>query len=306
MDSSSKILLKLSEEKISKFKEDMRNSDEISKKIKNFISNEYEEIFPEILVMPRKQFLTNIKKGAFSNLEDLYTDIIKQDSKFQYLFNDNFKNIEEKYELNYNLLKKEWANYNKNKNEANFLSKYRKHCFYDSEYASHNCLNKETKFILISNNININEFVICINCQKTYKSSFILCKCYHCDEEYYSQTLRKNENTEIFQATWKDYHCPQMINKKMSCIKCKSPFYLNMKTGMLNCTNTNCKFVSKPKRILWTCNNCQIEFTSEAKVYNPLDIEIINKAIKQTLLLKHRAHPNKMPCCKLNIFFTEF
>ena len=134
MDSSSKILLKLSEEKISKFKEDMRNSDEISKKIKNFISNEYEEIFPEILVMPRKQFLTNIKKGAFSNLEDLYTDIIKQDSKFQYLFNDNFKNIEEKYELNYNLLKKEWANYNKNKNEANFLSKYRKHCLYENEY----------------------------------------------------------------------------------------------------------------------------------------------------------------------------
>ena len=306
MDSSSKILLKLSEEKISKYKEDMKNLQEISKKIKNFICNEYEEIFPEILIMPKKQFLTNLKKGVFSNLEDLYTDIIKQDSKFQALFNDNLKYIEEKYELNYNLLKNEWANYNKNKNEVNYLSKYRKHCFYDSEYASHNCSNKETKFILISNNININEFVICTNCQKTYKSSFILCKCYHCDEEYYSQTLRKNENIELFQATWKDYHCPQMINKKMSCIKCKSPFYLNMKTGMLNCTNTNCKFVSKPKRILWTCNNCQVEFTSEAKVYNPLDIEIINKAIKQTLLLKHRAHPNKMPCCKLNIFFTEF
>ena len=92
----------------------------------------------------------------------------------------------------------------------------------------------------------------------------------------------------------------------MSCIKCKSPFYLNMKTGMLNCSNKNCQFISKPKRILWTCNNCKKDFTSEAIVYNPLDVEIIQKAIKQTLLLKHRAHPNKMPCCRLNIFFTEF
>ena len=305
MDSSSTIIKKLSEEKISKYKEDMKNKEEMSKKIMNFIINEYEELFPEILIMAKKQFLLNIRKGVFSNLEDLYSDIIKEDTKFNELFDNNFKKIEEKYENNYNLLRKEWTNFHKNKNETNYLCKYRKHCFDDSEYASHNCTNKEPKFILISNNDNI-EFVICSKCQKAYKSTFILCKCYHCDEEYYSKILTKDENTELFEATWKEYHCPQMISKKMSCIKCKSPFYLNMKTGMLNCLNEKCKFISKQKRILWTCNNCQKDFTSGAKVYNPLDIEIINKAIKQTLLLKHRAHPNKMPCCKLNIFFTEF
>ena len=128
MDSSPTIIKKLSEEKISKYKEDMKNKEEMSKKIMNFIINEYEELFPEILIMAKKQFLLNIRKGVFSNLEDLYSDIIKEDTKFNELFDNNFKKIEEKYENNYNLLRKEWTNFHKNKNETNYLCKYRKHC----------------------------------------------------------------------------------------------------------------------------------------------------------------------------------
>ena len=33
---------------------------------------------------------------------------------------------------------------------------------------------------------------------------------------------------------------------------------------------------------------------------------MIKKIIQQTLLIKHKAHPSKVPCCKLNIFFTDF
>ena len=308
METSSTIQHQLSEEKWSQFKEDIKNVEEISKKIENFFIIDYEAIFPEILLISKNQFLSNIKKGVYSTLEDLYTDNIKFDKTLQSLVDDNLKKIEEKYEINYKLLKKEWTNYSKNKNDINYLCNYRKHCFNDSDYASHNCNNNISKFIVISINIdnNENEFVICSNCQKIYKSSFIQCKCFYCDIEYYSQKLPEDQNTELFLATWKDYHCPQLINNKMSCIKCKSPFYLNLKTGMLNCINKDCQFVSKPNRILWTCNNCKKDFTSEAIVYNPLDVEIIQKVIKQTLLLKHRAHPNKIPCCKLNIFFTEF
>ena len=308
METSSTIQHQLSEEKWSQFKEDIKNVEEISKKIENFFIKDYEAIFPEILLISKNQFLSNIKKGVYSTLEDLYTNNIKFDKTLQLLVDDNLKKIEEKYEINYILLKKEWTNYNKNKNDINYLCNYRKHCFNDSKYASHNCNNNISKFIVISinNDNNENEFVICSNCQKIYKSTFILCKCFYCDIEYYSQKLPEDQNTDLFLATWKEYHCPQLINNKMSCIKCKSPFYLNMKTGMLNCANKECQFVSKPKRILWTCNNCKKDFTSEAIVYNPLDVEIIQKVIKQTLLLKHRAHPNKIPCCKLNIFFTEF
>ena len=309
METSLAIQHQLSEEKWGKFKEDMKNLEEMSKKIKNLLIIDYEAIFPEILLISKNQFLSNIKKGVYSNLEDLYTNNIKNDPKLKSLIDDNLKNIDEKYEINYNLIKIEWDNFNENKNDKNYLCNYRKHCFNDTEYATHNCKDNDSKFIVISiKNIesNKNEFVICSNCQKVYKSSFFLCKCFHCDTEYYSQKLPEDQNTDLFLATWKEYHCPQLINNKMSCIKCKSPFYLNMKTGMLNCSNKNCQFISKPKRILWTCNNCKKDFTSEAIVYNPLDVEIIQKAIKQTLLLKHRAHPNKMPCCRLNIFFTEF
>ena len=309
METSLAIQHQLSEEKWENFKEDMKNLEEMSKKIKNLLLIDYEAIFPEILLMSKNQFLSNIKKGVYSNLEDLYTNNVKNDTKLKSLIDDNLKIIDEKYEINYNLLKAEWANFNENKNDKNCLYSYRKHCFNDSEYASHNCKDNDSKFIIITinnNESNKNEFAICSNCQKVYKSSFILCKCFHCDIEYYSEKLPENQNTDLFLATWKEYHCPQLINNKMSCIKCKSPFYLNMKTGMLNCSNKNCQFISKPKRILWTCNNCKKDFTSEAIVYNPLDVEIIQKAIKQTLLLKHRAHPNKMPCCRLNIFFTEF
>ena len=305
---SSSTLLKLSEEKLNKYNEEIKNTQEMSTKIKSFLLKEYEEIFPGILTMSKKQFLQNIKKSVFLTLEDLYTNIIKEDTQLQDIFNKNFIKIEDKYEDNYNLLKKEWENFSKNTKKQDYLTKYRKHCFEDSEYATHNCSNKDAKFILISkddNKENI-EFVICSNCKKAYKSSFILCKCFHCDEEYYSQILAKNQDTDLFPATWKKYHCPQLINNKMSCIKCKCPFYLNMKTGLLNCINKNCQFVSKQRRILWTCNNCKKDFYSEAKVYNPLEREIIQKIINQTLLLKHRAHPNKMACCQLNVFFTEF
>ena len=309
METSLAIQHQLSKEKWGNFKEDIKNLEEMSKKIKNLLIIDYEAIFPEILLMSKNQFLSNIKKGVYSNLEDLYSNNVKSDTKLKSVIDDNLKIIEEKYETNYNLLKIEWNNFNENKNDKNYLCCYRKHCFNDTDYASHNCKENDSKFIVITinnNENNKNEFVICSNCQKVYKSSFILCKCFHCDTEYYSQKLPDNQSTDLFLATWKEYHCPQLINNKMSCIKCKSPFYLNMKTGMLNCSNKNCQFISKPKRILWTCNNCKNDFTSEAIVYNPLDVEIIQKAIKQTLLLKHRAHPNKMPCCRLNIFFTEF
>ena len=75
---------------------------------------------------------------------------------------------------------------------------------------------------------------------------------------------------------------------------------------MLICLNKNCNFTSKPNKILWSCAICNQDFKSGAIPYNPLEIEIIKKIIKQTLYLKQYAHPNKVPCCKVNTFFTEF
>ena len=111
---------------------------------------------------------------------------------------------------------------------------------------------------------------------------------------------------DLLPATWDNYHCPQIINEKMKCIKCREIFYLNMKNNMLTCLNKNCGCISKPSRILWTCTVCKKEFKSGCIPYNPLDLIVIKKVIRQTLLLKHLAHPNKMPCCKLNVFLLIF
>ena len=76
-----------------------------------------------------------------------------------------------------------------------------------------------------------------------------------------------------------------------------------MKTNLLTCLNKKCGCISKPSRILWTCAVCKKDFKSGCIPYNPLELVVIKKVIRQTLLLKHLAHPNKMPCCKLNVFF---
>jgi hypothetical protein len=218
------------------------------------------------------------------------------------LINQNIKLLEEKYDSNYLLIKNEYDDTSK---EKNYLIKYRKHCFYDREYASHNC-QKNSKFILISQKDNNYEFVICSNCQKVYKTSFILCKCYHCKKEYYSEILPQNKDINLFPATWKEYHCHQLIKNKMLCNKCSSPFFLNIKTGFLNCINKKCKFISAPKNILWNCNICKKDFYSDAIIYNPLEKEIFQLLINKILLLKNKAHPYYIPCCNINVNSTEF
>jgi ribosomal protein L37AE/L43A len=196
-----------------------------------------------------------------------------------------------------------------------FLSTFRKHCINTEENISHNCLSKEKdgekncRFIVVysSDSKRDIKFVICENCKKVYYSSFILARCYKCKVDYYTSLLYPEENPEMLLATWENYHCPQLINEKMKCINCHEYFYLNMKTGLLNCLNKKCGFISKPNRILWTCCTCKKEFKSGAIPYNPLDIQVTKKLISQTLSLKHKAHPKKMVCgCKLNVFFTDF
>jgi hypothetical protein len=134
----------------------------------------------------------------------------------------------------------------------------------------------------------------------------ILCHCTKCNIDYYSNILKKNEDQNLLLATWEKYHCDKIVNEKMKCLKCRSDLYLNLKNKNLICINKKCNFSSLPEKIIWSCNVCGIEFKSNAIIYNPLQNEYIKRIIKQTLYIKHKAHPNKLPCCNLNIFFTDF
>ena len=195
---------------------------------------------------------------------------------------------------------------NQNQNKEFILSKFRKHCINTGNYAKHNCGSKYANFILAKDRNNNIKFVICESCKKVYYSSYILCKCDYCNADYYSNIINEEDGSYFLFATWEKYHCPQIFSEKMKCIKCQEFLYINMKNGMLICLNKKCNFISNPKRITWICSICQKDFKSNAIPYNPLENKAVENEIKRAILLKHKAHPNSIPCCQLNAFFVDF
>ena len=298
--------------KYNQFLSDLSNGNFLEKKINHLFKIEFEEIFSEILILSNDQFLSQIKNGISLSLSDIYSENCLTNQKIKSIIESGLQSINNEYTKIYNFLSKAWNNQEKNLKKKSLneeiLKIYRKHCINNDEYAYHNCDLKNNAFLMIHDNEINNKinYVICIACKKVYFSTFIQCRCHKCNVDYYTSILSPEENMDLLPATWDNYHCPQIINEKMKCIKCREVFYLNMKTNMLTCLNKNCGCISKPSRILWTCAVCKKEFKSGCIPYNPLDLIVIKKVIRQTLLLKHLAHPNKMPCCKLNVFFTNF
>ena len=306
------------EDKFNKYKKDIQNERMFLFKINQLLNDEYEEIFEDILVLNEKQFMSELKNRVESELESIYSDKIFSEKKFKNFLEKGLNSIKSDYTSDHQMVSEAYDNYNfsknskKNskKNETEFLTNgYRRHCprEADNDFGMHTCNANLGKFILVKKNGKV-EFVVCSNCKKVYFSSMILCKCYKCHKEYYTEIIsfKKKEDEFLLPATWENYHCKQIVNEKMQCIKCQENLYIDLKTNMLVCLNKKCKFTSKPNKIAWTCSICQEDFKSSAIPYNPLDLEIIKKIIKQTLLQGQRAHPTRVPCCKVNVFFTEF
>ena len=300
------------EDKYQKYKKDVLNERMFLFRINNLFTTEFEDLIEDILILDEPQFFIQLKNRVEAELEDIYSEKIFSDKKFSTLLDKGVNSIKTDYKNNFDILENAYNTYTKNKNHRNdntkfLISKYRRHCIgeVNNEFATHKCNSKLGKFILVEKNRKT-EFLICANCKKVYYDSFILCKCYKCNVEYYTEILRNNENEFILPATWENYHCKQITKEKIKCIKCREILNINLKTNMLICLNKNCNYTTKPEKILWTCSICNQDFKSGAIPYNPLELEVIKKIIKQTLYLKQYAHPNKVPCCKVNVFFSEF
>ena len=131
--------------------------------------------------------------------------------------------------------------------------------------------------------------------------------CLPCNKKYFSTVLQEKEDGNLFPATWEKYHCGTMINELMKCVKCHHNLNLDIKTKKLVCQNKSCNFISKPESILWKCFICSKDFRSKAKVYNPLEFQILKKAINFSLLLKKKAAPKELPCgCEKDISKLTF
>lgn len=298
------------EDKIEQFKEDMKREKDMSKKIMRLYKKEFDENLTDILLLKEEQFLNQITNGVSFLLENFYTSKCLSDNKLIEYLDEGMNNLRDQYNETFGLLNNFWENHQNNQKKKGaseeYLTDFRKHCFLAEDQVIHNCGNKSNKFLVVKGKNNKIKFVICESCKKVYFSTFIMSRCNKCNVDYYTSMLESDENKDLLLATWERYHCPKIVNEKMRCFKCRELLYINMKNGMLTCTNKNCGLISKPNKILWTCLVCKKEFKSGAIPFNPLELEAIKKVIRETLLQKHRAHPNRMPCCKLNVFFTKF
>ena len=261
-------------------------------RISEIYTSLYKEAFPLILRQTRFKFLDKINKEA----DDIIIKRFLKTSNNIMQISESKEKIIKKYETDYKFLYLEYKNFLRNKKNYNYFSHFRKHCGKTEKYGYHYCdNNKISKFIEIKKNGEVS-YIICEGCKLCYSVDFILMFCSNCNRKYFSNKLKETEDENILPATWGRYHCNFLINEIMKCIKCKSVLYLNLKTGYLQCLNKKCKFVSKPEDIAWTCITCGKEFISYAKIYNPLDFQVLNRSIKFALVKQIKAAPKKLPC----------
>ena len=308
MDINSELL----KQKYSQFEQEIENPKKLRKTINQLFITEFDNQFPDILNLNSEQFLNNLEKSVITTLQEMYSENCKNNEKLQELIINGKNLIKFDYEKKYNFLLESWdknckRGYRQVIPNEQLLSSYRKHCPDCDEYATHNC-RQTSKFITIKDEKNrYIKYIICIFCKKVYLYSFILCHCYKCKINYYSEMLKEENDKILLPATWENYHCEIFANENMRCIKCNQLFYINMRNGNLFCINRKCGFSNDPKKISWTCKICNLDFKTGARPYNPLELKIKNKIVENCLLIKNKAYPNKINCnCEIDIVNTDF
>ena len=277
--------------------------------IQQIISFIYNENFYDILIEEKVKFLRNI--------EIKLIDILKRqnkNSKLDYekqfsLYQKEKDNIISRYERDYSLLHKELMKYSQSPYEIKYLTNFRKHCIDLFQIPLHKCSeNKLGKFIevyeekkrkyLPKKSMDRPLYVVCSECNKCYNINLIKMFCTCCKTEYYTSKLDENDNDNILPATWEEYHCkPIIVNETMKCIKCENILYINLYNKKLVCLNIKCNFSSDAKSIIWKCKLCHKDFTSTAKIFNPLDNKILQKSVFECLLNREISLPQKLYCC---------
>ena len=291
-------------------------------KVNYFVEFELISEFKNILNIPKIDFINLImfKLNNFLLGELLSKNIDEQ--KYKYLMTYMKERWEKKYDNHVQNLSIGWENFEilrKNKEKNNELEKlYFKnfvyHCSYISEYAIHNCDKNHTifgKYIIVydsinNNNKNVIKYLICENCRKAYFIEHFLNYCEKCKLNYYSCEMHDNKKN-FFQVTLKNPHCEPVVNEKIYCFHCKtkSALYLNPKSNVVKCLN--CRFISSPNNMEWNCNICSQAFKSDVIIYNKCEVNYVKKIINYALLIKKKARPAKLPCCKnLDLKTTPF
>ena len=290
------------------FNKDFSNEKIFERYLEKLFSYIFSNIFQNILNLPRIDFINSLTTTVKAILEDRYTNKIYTNQKFFSLFLSLNKHYEKKYNEYNQILSTAWDNYqndlydpkNKDTNKYN-LTKFRKHCKRTQDFAIHYCNKRERgKFLIVYSKNRPNEikFIICDNCRKSYYIDLFLNYCKSCNCTYYCGLLTPGENPNILPATYNPPHCEPLGNDKIICTKCKGTFYYNMTENVLQCINRSCKYKISPSLASFKCNLCSSYFRADIKIFNTYELLYIRKLIDIALLIKEKANPGILACCK--------
>ena len=295
--------------KIELFNKEFSNHKIFEQNLEKIFQYIFSNIFPNILNLPRIDFINSLISSVKAILEEQYSSEIFSNQKFISLFLSFNKKYEKKYSEYNQLLSSSWDNY---QNELYSMKKgedinnykvigFKKHCAKTQEFAIHNCnKNERGKYIAVYDKIKKNEkkFIVCERCRKVYNINFFINYCQNCSCDYYCGLLGPKEDPNFLPATYNPPHCKSIANDKIPCTKCKKTFYYNIKDNVLKCINLSCKYQIKPTSASFKCNICSSYFTSDIKIFNNFELLYIKKIVEIALLIKEKAHPGILPCCK--------
>ena len=295
--------------KLEIFNEDFSQKKNFELKLEKLFQHIFSNIFPNILNLPRIDFINSLTSTVKVILEEEYSNEIYSNENFFSLFLSMNKKFEKKYSEYNQILSSAWDNYQselynmKKEEDINIfkLTNFKKHCNKTQDYAIHYCNKSERgKYIIVYDKDNKNEkkFIICEKCRKSYYTYLFINFCQNCNCNYYCGLLDSKEDPNLLLATYSTPHCEPIANDKISCTKCKKPFYYNIKENMLNCLNPSCNYKIRPTSVNWKCNICSNYFKSDIKIFNNFELYYVKKFINMSLMVKEKAHPGILPCCR--------
>ena len=288
-------------------------------KLLNIYLNEYDDIFQNILLYPPREFIRNVIKRVEISLKKKFNDI---PSSIRTKVEDFL--TEQIYSKDYKIASMALKTIEKRLNNPNHLpqifnGKIYEHCSKDQKNGKyiHSCgeyfyifkykpiYNRENLFEEVKEE-EYKLFLICIKCECVYKSDLVKFHCNSTDIDFYSKIIDNNLNKNILPfATWKRYHCNAVINDTMKCNICKENLFYDKENNKIICGK--CQTSQNPKNLKWNCLICHKDFISEIKEYNPLEFKNMKICVKDALVNKIKAKPEKLLCgCNIDIKTIKF
>ena len=244
---------------------------------------EYNDLFPSIMILKKDKFLPSLERFIQISLAP------KSKSYSQGSLSKILKIIQLKYYEPDIVTVTKLVNsiYDIKKQERFTTKNFIPHCD-----LTRNPVHKCGEKMLI-----IDKYLLCLNCRAIYRFNCVLFHCDNCKVDYYTSITDKEANVRYRKATWKKYHCPNIINDIINCTKCRNCLYLNNQ-NMLCCLLCNITYDRHSLKL--KCKVCGSDFIPETKEYNPLEFKNLQMVKKQALFECTEAKPEYLPCCRID------